>query len=135
MPERVTFTVPGKIIGKQRPVVTKTHTFTPKKSVNAESKIALFAQNAGVECTDRPIKLGITAFFAIPKSFSKKKKQLALDNEIRPTKYPDWDNIGKTVADALNGIAYHDDKQVVDGFVRKVYTGREEHLMITIYEL
>lgn len=31
----------------------------------------------------------------------------------------DWDNIGKNVGDSLNGVAYRDDNQVVDGRVRK----------------
>lgn len=41
---------------------------------------------------------------------------------IRPTKKPDWDNIGKIVTDALNGVAYHDDAQIVDAQVRKFYS-------------
>lgn len=34
---------------------------------------------------------------------------------------PDWDNIGKAVCDALNGIAYKDDSQVVSANVYKVW--------------
>ena len=45
-----------------------------------------------------------------------------LDRVIRPTKKPDWDNIGKVVADSLNQVAYRDDAQVVDSQVRKFYS-------------
>jgi Holliday junction resolvase RusA-like endonuclease len=31
----------------------------------------------------------------------------------------DWDNLGKAVSDALNGVAYRDDNQVMDGRVTK----------------
>jgi Holliday junction resolvase RusA-like endonuclease len=31
----------------------------------------------------------------------------------------DWDNMGKSIGDALNGLCWHDDNQVVDGGVRK----------------
>ena len=37
-----------------------------------------------------------------------------LAGEIRPVKRPDLSNIIKTVEDALNGLAYLDDKQLVD---------------------
>ena len=40
----------------------------------------------------------------------------------RPTRKPDFDNIGKIICDALNGIAYRDDAQIVDALVRKFYS-------------
>ena len=33
-----------------------------------------------------------------------------------------FDNIGKIICDALNGIAYRDDAQIVDALVRKFYS-------------
>ena len=44
-----------------------------------------------------------------------------LDGIIRPTKKPDADNVLKVVADSLNHIAYKDDSQIVDAYVRKFY--------------
>ena len=61
----------------------------------------------------------------IPSSFSKKKKEQALDGEIRPTKKPDVDNVLKAVMDALNGVWYLDDKQVVVGSVCKEYAPQD----------
>ena len=64
----------------------------------------------------------IRAFFEIPKSWSKKKQALASDGEIKPTKKCDIDNIVKSVLDALNGVAYKDDKQVVCIYSTKKYS-------------
>ena len=75
----------------------------------------------------------ITAYFPIPKSVSKKKREAMLARTIRPIVKCDWDNIGKIVCDALNGIAYHDDKQVVDGQVRKFYSD-QPRVVVTIQE-
>ena len=44
------------------------------------------------------------------------------DGKIRPTKKPDADNIMKAVADALNGIAYKDDSQIVNVTIAKWYS-------------
>ena len=63
-------------------------------------------------------------FMYIPKSTSQKKLTQMINREIRPTKKPDIDNIVKVVADALNGIAYADDKQIVSLVVEKYYSVR-----------
>jgi len=44
---------------------------------------------------------------------------------------PDWDNIGKLVSDALNGIAYIDDKQIVDSSTKKIY-GNGNAVVVTV---
>ena len=45
-----------------------------------------------------------------------------LDGKILPAKKPDIDNVVKAVLDALNGVAYRDDTQVVELHVRKSYS-------------
>lgn len=45
----------------------------------------------------------------------------------------DWDNHGKAVSDALNGICYIDDRQIVDGHVQ-LFKG-EPHIEIELEEL
>ena len=44
-----------------------------------------------------------------------------MSGQIRPTQKPDADNIAKSVLDALNGLAYADDKQIVTLVVDKYY--------------
>ena len=76
----------------------------------------------------------IEAYFSVPKSASKKKRAAMLTGDIRPTKKPDMDNILKTVADALNGIAYRDDSQIVRAIVDKYYD-TAPRLIVTITAL
>ena len=64
--------------------------------------------------TAQPAAVRIEAVYGIPKSYSKKKRERALNGELAPTKKPDADNIAKVVCDALNGVAYVDDTQVID---------------------
>lgn len=83
---------------------------------------------------DKPLKVKIIAYYDIPQSISKKKRQQMINNEILPTKKPDTDNIAKGILDALNGIAYLDDKQVVKLEVEKHYS-QNARVEVTIEEL
>lgn len=38
----------------------------------------------------------------------------------------DWDHLGRAISDALTGVVWCDDSQVIDGRVRKVYPGEHE---------
>ena len=68
-----------------------------------------------------PLQMEVTAYYSIPQSASKKKAEMMRECKLFPTKKPDCDNVLKIIADALNGIAYKDDSQIVVGIVRKVY--------------
>lgn len=126
----IEFTILGEPVGKGRPKFSTSNGFamayTPKKTVNFETlvKLSFQQQCSSVKPYDKDIMLGaqIVAFFPIPKSVSKKKRQEMLDGRIRPTKKPDNDNIAKAVLDALNGIAYYDDSQICDLSVYKYYS-------------
>ena len=71
---------------------------------------------------DAMLDVRIIAYFDIPKSVSKKKRQAMLDKKIRPTKKPDSDNLAKSICDACNKVAYRDDASIVDLQVRKFYS-------------
>lgn len=58
----------------------------------------------------------------------------ALNAQNRPTKKPDADNIAKTICDALNGVAYDDDKQIAWLSVYKQYS-ENESIYVTIEEI
>ena len=68
------------------------------------------------------LRAEIIAYFPIPKSTSKKKRDEMERGLILPTKKPDTDNIAKAILDALNGLAYYDDAQVVHLEVQKRYS-------------
>jgi Holliday junction resolvase RusA-like endonuclease len=46
---------------------------------------------------------------------------MMLARKMRPVTKPDVDNLAKSVLDAINGVAYKDDNQIVDLVARKVY--------------
>lgn len=126
---RARFTVIGEPQGKGRPIFSRVgpgvRTRTPDKTVLYENLIRTeFRRQCGaLRFPDGvPLDVRVIAFYAIPKAVSKKKKEMMLERKIRPTKKPDWDNIGKVVADSLNEVAYKDDAQVADAQVRKFYS-------------
>ena len=101
--------------------------YTPKEIVDyanwvKHSFYKEYPNHLPSELIDYPLEMRIDVFFTIPKSFSKTKAALALTRQIRPTVKPDWDNISKNICDALNGIAYPDDKAIVSGSVNKYYS-------------
>lgn len=123
----VKFSVLGEPYGKGRPrfrnAGTHQQPYTPAKTALYENLVKLaYAADANYRFPDDAmLDVRIFAYYAIPKSASKKKRQMMLDKKIRPTKKPDFDNIGKIICDSLNQIAYKDDSQIVDAMVRKFY--------------
>ena len=98
---------------------------TACETVSYENLVKLMYQQAakGRMFKDEDmLDVRVIAYYEIPKSVSKKKRKLMLEHRIRPTKKPDWDNIGKIICDSLNKVAYHDDAAVVDAQVRKFYS-------------
>lgn len=109
-----TFTIPGKPVGKGRPRFCRNGTYTPEKTANYETlvKWAYAAVYPDKHLFEGPVELVITAYYAIPQSWPKKKQMLAELGDIRPVIKPDADNVVKAISDALNGLAYKDDAQV-----------------------
>lgn len=118
----------GEPQGKGRPrfstVCGHAKTRTPDQTVIYENLVKTEYRNqSGVRFPDDAmLDVRVMAYYTIPKSISKKKRQAMLDHKVRPTKKPDFDNIGKVICDSLNGIAYRDDAQIVDAQVRKFYS-------------
>jgi Holliday junction resolvase RusA-like endonuclease len=99
--------------------------YTPAKTKNYEETVKWCYQMAahGARFPDNePLSMLVVAYRPIPKSASAKKKSLMRAGAERPITKPDWDNVGKIVSDALNGIAYRDDSQIVDARVVKRYS-------------
>ncbi len=130
----VTFHVPGKPQGKarartyQNKYTGKMQSSTPDKTVLYENLIKdqyLNACNGAYLERGIPVALRIVARFLPPKSASKKRTTDMIEGRELPLKKPDIDNIVKVVADALNGVAYHDDTQVVLVEAKKAYSAME----------
>jgi Holliday junction resolvase RusA-like endonuclease len=98
-------------------------TYTPEKTRAYEAHIAWsYKAQGGRHYGDSYVRLGVLAFYSIPKIWTKAKQQQAREGALRPSVKPDADNIIKAAADALNGVAYTDDTQVVEVFARKYYS-------------
>ena len=138
---KVRFVIPGPPFGKQRPRVYPnksgigSHAVTPKKTVVYENLVrtSYCQQCKSYRFDDVMLDVRIIAYYPIPKSTSKKKRAQMLAGDIRPTKKPDFDNIGKVVCDSLNQVAYHNDAQIVDAQVRKFFSDRPR-VQVTIAE-
>lgn len=126
----ISFVVPGEPCGKGRPKFCKVGKFarayTPAKTVNREATIKqLFAVHyPDFTPLDGPMAMTVIAYMSIPASASAKARVAMLAQRVWPTKKPDADNILKLVADALNGLAYLDDKQIVTAKFHKAYSDR-----------
>lgn len=110
-------------------------TYTPKSTLDYEKKIAEEYLLQGGTVFDYPyLEMSIIAYFPIPKS-TKKVDRLLLETECVPyDKHVDLDNCIKAVMDAVIGIAYLDDKQVVSIKAKKYY-GKVARVVIRIREI
>lgn len=131
------FIIEGEPVGKSRPRWSNGHVYTPRKTQEYEEKVALAYRAAGGIQFDEEdeICVVIDAYFKIPKSFTGGKRVAAMHKVIRPTKRPDVDNVIKSILDGLNGVAYADDKQVVDVVCRKHYSPDKGYAFVRIFDI
>lgn len=133
----VRFEVYGKPEGKGRPRFARTggyvRVYTPTATQTYEDRVRAVFLAAGKGFyaeADEPVEIEVVAFFEIPKGMTKKKREAAELNFLLPLKKPDWDNVGKIITDALNGLAWHDDAQIARATVSKVYTVEEPRVEV-----
>jgi len=112
----IKFTVPGRPVPMARPRVTMHGTYTPKECRDYKGLVKSFAVHAMNEneyCVfeNEPLECRVRFIFPLPKS---RKNPWA-------TSRPDLDNLYKAVTDAMNGIVYKDDAQIVRASIEKAY--------------
>ena len=134
------FKVMGEPVGKGRPRFSKrgdyVHAYTPKKTSDYEEKIkfefmACNCEKMPVYGKGIPLKVEMVIAMQIPHSWSGKKREQARLGNIVPTKKPDVDNVIKQL-DALNGLAFHDDSQIVEITAEKIYV-EDPYLEVRIH--
>ncbi len=131
-------TIPGVMRGKQRARVAVRGRFatayTPKETVNAEAWVKRCAvDQIGSPCLDIAFDVSIHVTVQVAESWPRKKRAAALAGEIKPTGKPDADNVQKALFDALNGVIWKDDSQIVDITFRKRY-GLKPQTVLRIWE-
>ena len=124
----ITFSVDVDPVGKQRARYAKrgkfVQAYTPEKTRTYETAIKESAVQAmgSSEPLETPVSLYLYIRMPIPKSYSKKRTEACLNGSEQPTKKPDSSNILKSVEDALNGVIYKDDCQIINHHMTKVYS-------------
>ena len=125
------FKIPGKVQAKQRPRFSRSGVvYTPKETRVYENFVRAcysdYANQYKWEPYDGQLRAEVEVFIQVPKSDSKLKKQAKIIGEIRPTIKPDCDNLAKSILDSLNGLAYQDDRQIIELSVKKFYAEQPE---------
>ena len=133
----VDFEVPIRPVGKGRPRFTKNgHPYTPVATQNAEKTIAIYAKRAmrgRAPAESVSLALDVEFVFEPPKSWSQKKRTEAIEYRQPRQAKPDCDNLEKLCADAMNGIVYADDCQLVETHACKYY-GEKNAIRINVRE-
>lgn len=131
---RITITLAGEPRGKGRPRAriakskagaqfVTVYTDAATRSYESLLRDAAQVSMVGLPLCEGPLKVKVAAFFSVPQSWSRKKREQALSGIVRPTGRPDCDNLCKVV-DALNGIVWRDDSQIVQFFISKSYADK-----------
>jgi len=125
---QIHFQVEGDPKGKGRPRFSRagkfTRVYTDKQTLDYEAVIKFFAAQAmgSTDPLETPVSVFLYIRHAVPQSYSKKRTEACLSGLEQPCKKPDIDNIAKTYLDAMNGVIFKDDTQVIDLHVKKVYS-------------
>ena len=123
----VNFEIPGDPVPKGRPRFawrgTFVQTYTDSKTLEYETLVGFKARQA--IGASEPLKGHLTVFlylrYAVPASYSKKRTEACL-NGLEFPKRVDLDNCYKSITDAMNGIVYADDSQIVEAHIMKCYS-------------
>lgn len=135
----IRFAIPGDAQAQIRPRAStiggRVRMYDHKKSRTYKSYVQDVAKEfMPDEVLTGPLEMRVTVYRKALKSFSKVKRQQALDGVLLPVSKPDVDNLAKTFMDALNGMAYKDDSQVVTLIASKLYA-EESYVSIEIQTL
>lgn len=90
-----------------------THTPAPTAQAEASWQATFIASGQQPFPPETPLEITVTSYLPRPPSAPKRR--------VRPITRPDYDNLVKLVTDALQGLAFRDDSQVVDAHIHKVY--------------
>ncbi len=119
--QHVYFEVKGDPVPKARARTVRkggrTWSFTPKKAAAWEKTV----KEEAVKHFDKPLTgpIQVSMIFHMDRPKSRRK-------DIWVPTTPDLDNLEKAILDALNGVAYEDDRYVVAKNAQKRYIRREE---------
>ena len=132
--------IPGPPVGKGRPRFNGQtgRTYTPAATVHAERDVRAVWREAGsLRLPDGPVVAHIYVHLERPASHWTSRGELSAVGRRTeyPCRKPDLDNQIKLFLDSLNGLAYHDDAQVVEVHARRLWLparGTGSHTILTL---
>jgi Holliday junction resolvase RusA-like endonuclease len=119
--------MPGMPRAKDRPRFTKTgRVYSTSKTEGYEKAIGMIANLAmrGKSPFECAVAARVIANIAIPDGWTMIQRRRAIEGVEMPISTPDLDNYLKAAFDALNGIVYRDDAQIVEISARKQYADK-----------
>jgi Holliday junction resolvase RusA-like endonuclease len=125
-------TIPCRGFGKERPRVTRHGTYMRDEYTSRMAQVSAEVGMLPDWCYNAPVGLHVTAMFAMPKSWSKKKRE-SMRGKLKEST-PDGDNLVGAIMDALWPKERGGDSRVfLDGERRR--WGDEDWIKIIIVEI
>jgi len=136
-----TFDIPTRAVGKQsvrvgqikyrkdgQPYVPR---YFPRETTNFTALVKMAAKQAGVQMMDR---CRMDVFIYLPMTVKKHGKKPETYHECLVR--PDRDNVNKSIGDALKGIAFADDKYIMEGKTSyRFIKGRQAFTRVMLWEV
>lgn len=120
----------GKVIGKERPRTGNGHVYTPKQTREYEAKLKRYAKNIMSKNKIAIYRASVVAhlriYDLIPEHWEPWHATLAKSGYLTSWDGADLDNREKSIFDALNGVVYEDDRQIIQVFKQRCYTTEHE---------
>lgn len=123
--------MPLKPMASPRPRVTRRGiTYMPANYTKWKKDFAACIPYQLKTASERPCVLFCELVVGIPKSYTKKQREAVLGGlEVYPRL--DCDNAVKSIQDAMNGIVFKDDNQVVELHAKKRY-GEQDAVIVEV---
>ena len=121
MTQTVTFTVEGPPVVWKRARRNGKRYFTDQTQADYQTAVAWSAKAAGAKPVQGPLQARMTFYVPFPAKVGVKARA-SFEGSPAATCRLDIDNLAKNILDALNGVAYLDDKQVTELAVRKLWS-------------
>lgn len=126
--KKIVIDIKGKPVGWQRAGVNNGRHFTQTQTRQYErmTRATFLSEYRESDAfkEHEAVKAEIYAYFERP---NKTKLKFV-------TKKPDADNVSKIILDALNGLAYKDDSQIVALYVFKLWSQGDPHVRVELSE-
>ena len=127
----LTIAIPGEPVAQARPriavIAGKPRAYDPKASRDWKATAQQHARDqmarAGASVFTGPVRVSISFVFTRPQTTYRKREPRGREPKV--TK-PDADNLAKAVLDALNGVAWLDDRQVYELHLIKLVGAQDE---------